>query len=68
MKKSIKNPDGQMVMISHGDAGDEANEVAAMVREAFPGIRDIMINNVGTVIGAHSGPGTMALFYLGEPR
>ena len=42
-------------------------EVAQMVRERF-GTQDIRINYVGPVIGAHSGPGTLALFYLGTQR
>ena len=41
--------------------------VDEMVRERF-GTRDIRINYIGPVIGAHSGPGTLALFYLGTER
>ena len=43
------------------------DKVAEMVRERF-GTRDVRINYVGPVIGAHSGPGTLALFYLGTER
>ena len=45
----------------------DAVTVADMVRERF-GTQDIRINFVGPVIGAHSGPGTLALFYLGTER
>ena len=38
-----------------------------MVEERF-GTREIVINHVGPVIGAHSGPGTLALFFLGTQR
>ena len=38
-----------------------------MVREKF-GIQDIMIDYIGPTIGTHSGPGTLALFFLGSPR
>ena len=38
-----------------------------MIREKF-GVKDITINYVGPVIGAHSGPGTLALFFLGKNR
>jgi len=38
-----------------------------MIEKEF-GIKDILINEVGPVIGAHSGPGTLALFFLGTKR
>ena len=44
-----------------------AEYVADKVRERF-GVRDVVINYVDPVIGAHSGPGTMALFYMAESR
>lgn len=55
------------VYITHGDALEEAEALAQEIRERF-GIEDFMINRVGPTIGAHSGPGTMALFFLGEER
>ena len=59
--------DTENVYISHGDCLEEAEELAAMVRERF-GTKDILINFVGPVIGNHSGPGTMALFFLGKHK
>ena len=56
-----------IVMISHGDCLEEAEYVKKLVEERF-GIHKFLINPVGPTIGAHSGPGTMALFYLGEYR
>ncbi len=56
-----------IVFISHGDAFDDAQLVADMVKERF-GIDSFLFNYVGATIGAHSGPGTIALFYLGEYR
>ena len=56
-----------IVFISHGDCEEEARFVADLVRQRF-GIEKFLINHVGPTIGAHSGPGTMALFYLGEYR
>jgi len=53
--------------ISHGDCIEEAEYVATEVKNRF-GIENYIINNVGTVIGAHSGPGTMALFFMGDIR
>ena len=46
---------------------EEAERVADDVRKRF-GVKEIIINNVGPVIGAHSGPGTMALFFMGRER
>lgn len=53
--------------ISHGDCEEEARFVADLVKQRF-GIESFLINHVGPTIGAHSGPGTMALFYMGEYR
>lgn len=56
-----------IVFISHGDAFDDAQLVANMVKERFD-IDSFLFNYIGATIGAHSGPGTIALFYLGEYR
>ncbi len=57
----------QVVFISHGDCEDEAKYLADIVREKYNPKR-IEIGHVGAVIGAHSGPGTLALFFLGNER
>lgn len=56
-----------MIMISHGDCLEDAEIVKADVEERF-GIHTFMINHIGPTIGAHSGPGTIALFFLGDER
>lgn len=56
-----------IVFISHGDALEDAQFVANLVKERF-GIDSFLINYVGSTIGAHSGPRTIALFYMGEYR
>lgn len=55
------------VFISHGDCLEDAQMVADMVKKRF-GVQEVYINYVGPVIGAHSGPGTLALFYMGTDR
>ncbi|CQR47006.1 Fatty acid-binding protein [Paraliobacillus sp. PM-2] len=55
----------QRIGISHGDAYDTAAQLAEMIRERFD-VKDIKINMVGSSIGAHSGPGTIALFFLND--
>ena len=59
--------DDLTVFISHGDCPEDAQTVADMVKKRF-GVEDVYINYVGPVIGAHSGPGTVALFYAGTER
>lgn len=67
MKETAIKPSEQIVFISHGDCIDDAEFVAEMVKSRF-GVKEVVINSVGPVIGAHSGPGTVALFFLGSPR
>jgi len=55
------------VFISHGDCVDDANYLADRLKKEL-NIKDVFIDFVGTVIGSHSGPGTLAVFYLGTER
>ncbi len=55
------------VFISHGDALEDAEYVRDQIKERF-GMEHFLINNIGPTIGAHSGPGTLALFFMGESR
>lgn len=67
MEKTVVDPQHQTIFITHGDCLEDAQFVADEVTKRF-GITDIHINYVGPVIGNHSGPGTMALFFIGEHR
>jgi fatty acid-binding protein DegV len=53
------------VFISHGDCEEDAENVKAMVEEAYPQAK-VILSDVGPVIGAHTGPGVIALCYLGK--
>ena len=55
------------VYISHGNCLEDAQLLAKTIEEKY-GKRIDLITNVGPVIGAHSGPGTLALFFLGKER
>ena len=55
------------VFISHGDCREDAEFLAEEVRRRFP-VQELMIHFVGPVIGNHSGPGTVALFFVGDHR
>jgi len=67
MKERGTDFDNQVIGISHGDDLARAEQLAALVRENFP-VKDIVIEMVGAVIGAHSGPGTLALFFLNDTK
>ena len=67
MKATAIEPEKQTVYICHGDCIEDAEKLADMVRAEF-GIKDILIYYTGPVIGAHSGPGTLALFFVATER
>lgn len=55
--------------ISHSACYDDARAVADLVENAFPKLNgQVMINSIGTVIGSHTGPGTVALYFMGDER
>lgn len=55
--------------ISCSACEDDARKVADLVEETFPNLNGkVEINSIGAVIGAHTGPGTVALFFWGEKR
>lgn len=56
-----------IVFISHGDCEEDAQFVAERIKEKF-GFESFLINDVGPTIGAHTGPGVVALFYMGDYR
>lgn len=55
------------IFISHGDCAEDADYLAGRLKKEL-GIKDVFIDFVGSVIGSHSGPGTLAIFYLGTQR
>ena len=67
MEQSAVRPIQEPVFITHGDCLEDAEYVAGQIREKL-GVQDVRINYVDPVIGAHSGPGTMALFFLADKR
>ena len=67
MKETAIEPENQTVFISHGDAIEDAEYLAGRIREEL-GVKEIKIGYVGPVIGAHAGPGVLALFFIGSER
>lgn len=56
-----------VAFISHGDCIEDAEFVATLLKENY-GVKEVIISYVGAVIGSHAGPGTVALFFLGDHR
>lgn len=55
--------------INHANCPEDARMVADLIEEKIPALKDkIVINFIGTTIGAHTGPGTVALFFWGDER
>lgn len=61
------NPKDQTVFITHSDDEEFANQLKTLIEEKF-GTKDFVINVIGPVIGAHTGPGTITLGYVGDKR
>ncbi len=68
MKEMAVDPAEQTVFISHGDCEKEAQYLADRITATMGVKEPILVSHVGPVIGAHSGPGTVALFFIGKER
>ncbi|KUO71418.1 MAG: fatty acid-binding protein DegV [Clostridia bacterium BRH_c25] len=67
LQENIESPEEQVIAISHGDCIEDAEYLKEMILKEYK-VKDIIINNVGPVIGSHAGPGVVALFFLGSKR
>lgn len=67
VKTTIVNPEDQVIFLSHADDIEAANKLIAMIKEEIP-VKDIKLLNFGPIIGAHTGPGALAVFFLGTER
>ena len=67
MVETAVEPETQTVFICHGDCLDDAEYTANLIREKT-GAKTVIINYVGPVIGAHTGPGVVSIFFLGTHR
>jgi DegV family protein with EDD domain len=67
MKETVIEPTTQTCFICHGDCLEDAEYVAKKMKDEL-GVPEVIIDYTGPVIGAHSGPGTLAIFYLGTER
>lgn len=67
LKETIVNPEEQTIFISHGDCIEDAKHLEKIILEDVK-VKDVIISYVGPVVGSHSGPGTVALFFPGSGR
>ncbi|NLD51691.1 MAG: DegV family protein [Clostridiales bacterium] len=66
--ENILNPEDQEVIVMHADAPEEVRQLEQMLRQRVPGIGQIACEMIGPVIGAHAGPGTLAVTFMGKER
>ncbi len=67
MEKTGTNLESQEIFISHGDCKEDADYTANLIKKRFK-VKNIFINTIGPVIGSHAGPGTLAIFFIGNER
>ena len=67
MEKTAIPGENDFITICHGDCIEDAQYLAQLAKERC-GVKEVFIGYTGAVIGSHSGPGTLALFFLGENR
>ncbi len=67
LKEKIVDSENQTVFISHGDCIEDAESLKELILSEIK-VKEIIINNIGPAVGSHSGPGTLALFFIGNSR
>lgn len=69
MEKSCIKPEEQTIFIGHGDSIDDATLLSSMIKANYGSIfKNIIISNIGPIIGAHTGPDLIALFFFGSEK
>lgn len=68
LEQNIESPDGQIAIVAHADSPDDAQWVADETKRRLPTLEEVRIYDLGPVVGAHTGPGTVALTALGKER
>lgn len=67
-KLASDGTDVETIFIAHGDCPEDAAALEKLCREKCPGVKNVMTGYVGGVIGAHTGPGVLVVFFLGKHR
>ena len=68
VSRDMTAPDGQTVIINHADCRDDAEWLRDALLKAYPTLGEVLILNLGIIIGAHCGPGLLTVFYFGDCR
>jgi len=67
VEKRVEEPEGQTPLVAHGDSLDDAEALREMLLERVP-FPDAMVTELGPVMGAHAGPGMLAITFFGRTR
>lgn len=67
LQENIVSPEEQVIAISHGDCPEDVEYLKDMILKEYK-VKDVIVNHVGPVIGSHTGPGVVALFFMGSKR
>jgi len=65
--RRVAAPEGQTAFVAHGDAGEDAESLKELLLERV-GFRDVVVTEIGPVIGSHVGPGMLAVAFSGTSR
>lgn len=65
--KNVIDPENQILYVSHADNLEKAKLYGEAIKEKY-GFKDIFYSNIGTIIGSHTGPGLVAVFFIGKER
>ena len=68
MEKTYIPEENEEIFINDADSREDAEYLGKLIMERMPSVKKIRYGEIGAVIGAHAGPGTVALFYLGKNR
>lgn len=68
IKRDITAPAGQHIIINHADCLSDANWIRDQLLEEYPTLGGVDVFSLGIIIGAHCGPGLLAVFYFGDQR
>ena len=68
VRRDLVKPDGMHIIINHADCQEDAEWLRDALRKEYPTLGRIEILSLGIVIGAHCGPGLLAVFYFGDKR
>ena len=62
-----ENLEEQTIFIGHGDCIEDARYLESLIKEAYK-VKEVIIHPIGPIIGSHTGPGAITLFFLGKHR